>query len=53
MPMRSTTMVEVTALTLRFYIHARHIADAVMFLLKHGTHGEKYNIKGEAEVPHL
>jgi len=37
----------------RFYIHARHIADAVMYLLEHGTRGEKYNIKGEQEVDNL
>jgi dTDP-glucose 4,6-dehydratase len=37
----------------RFYIHARHIADAVMFLLNNGKRGEKYNIKGEQEVDNL
>lgn len=34
----------------RFYIHARNIAAAVMFLLNKGAVGEKYNITGESEV---
>ena len=37
----------------RFYIHARNIADAVLFLIKNGTIGEKYNISGEREVSNL
>jgi dTDP-glucose 4,6-dehydratase len=37
----------------RFYIHARNIAEAVMFLMKHGQVGEKYNIMGEKEVNNL
>lgn len=37
----------------RFYIHARNIANAVMFLLKHGIIGELYNITGECEVSNL
>lgn len=37
----------------RFYIHARNIAAAVMFLLEHGSVGEKYNITGEKEVSNL
>lgn len=37
----------------RFYIHARNIASAVLFLIKNGTIGEKYNISGEAEVSNL
>lgn len=37
----------------RFYIHARNIADAVIFLLKKGKLGEKYNIVGEKEVTNL
>jgi dTDP-glucose 4,6-dehydratase len=37
----------------RFYIHARNIADAVLFLIKNGTIGEKYNISGEKEVSNL
>ncbi|MBL56335.1 MAG: NAD-dependent epimerase [Flavobacteriales bacterium] len=37
----------------RFYIHARNIAAAVMFLIQNGTTGEKYNISGEKEVSNL
>ena len=37
----------------RFYIHARNIANAVLFLIKNGTLGEKYNISGEREVSNL
>ena len=37
----------------RFYIHGRNIAAAVLFLLKHGKNGEKYNITGEREVSNL
>lgn len=37
----------------RFYIHARNVADAVLFVLDKGTAGEKYNIVGEAEVDNL
>lgn len=37
----------------RFYIHARNIADAVLFLVKNGVIGEKYNITGEKEVNNL
>lgn len=37
----------------RFYIHARNIAAAVMFLIQNGTTGEKYNISGEREVSNL
>jgi len=37
----------------RFYIHARNIAEAVLFLIKNGTIGEKYNISGEREVSNL
>lgn len=37
----------------RFYIHARNIANAVLFLIKHGQIGEKYNISGEKEVSNL
>ena len=37
----------------RFYIHARNIAAAVMFTLKNGTLGEKYNVQGEAELDNL
>lgn len=37
----------------RFYIHARNIAEAVLFLTKNGDTGEKYNIVGEKEVDNL
>jgi len=37
----------------RFYIHARNIASALLFLIHHGTVGEKYNIRGEQEVNNL
>lgn len=37
----------------RFYIHARNIATAVLFLINKGTIGEKYNIVGEKELDNL
>eukprot|EP00944_MAST-04C_sp_MAST-4C-sp1_P009417 g9417.t1 len=37
----------------RFYIHAKNIAAAVLFLLRNGVVGERYNVKGEAEVDNL
>lgn len=37
----------------RFYIHAQNIANAVLFLIKNGKVGEKYNISGEKEVSNL
>ena len=37
----------------RFYIHARNVADAAMFILDRGTPGEKYNIVGEREIDNL
>jgi len=37
----------------RWYIHARNIAAAVLFVLKEGQIGEKYNVQGEAEVDNL
>lgn len=37
----------------RFYIHARNVADAYMFIVKNGKVGEKYNIVGEKEVDNL
>lgn len=37
----------------RFYIHARNIAEAVLFVLENGRLGEKYNVKGEAELDNL
>ncbi len=38
----------------RFWIHARNVAAAMVFLLNHQTkHGDKYNIVGEKEVDNL
>lgn len=37
----------------RFYIHAKSVASAVMFVLRYGRFGEKYNIVGEREVSNL
>ena len=37
----------------RFYIHSQNIASAVLFLIKNGSIGEKYNIAGEEEVSNL
>ena len=37
----------------RFYIHARNIAAAVLFLLEKGTIGESYNLTGEQEISNL
>jgi dTDP-glucose 4,6-dehydratase len=37
----------------RFYIHAQNIASAVLFLIKNGIIGEKYNIAGEEEISNL
>lgn len=37
----------------RFYIHARNVAQAILFLLEHGKVGDKYNITGEKEVSNL
>jgi dTDP-glucose 4,6-dehydratase len=37
----------------RFYIHARNIASAVLFLLEHATTREKYNVVGDREVTNL
>ncbi len=37
----------------RFYIHARNVADAILFLIKHGTIGEKYNITDYREFDNL
>lgn len=34
----------------RFYIHARNVAGAILFLIDKGIIGEKYNIVGEKEV---
>lgn len=37
----------------RFYIHARNVAAAAMFVLANGMSGDKYNIVGEREVNNL
>jgi len=37
----------------RFWIHARNVADAVVFLLSSGSWSEKYNIVGEVEIDNL
>lgn len=37
----------------RFWIHARNIAAAILFLLDKGTFRDKYNIVGEREVDNL
>lgn len=37
----------------RFYIHARNIASAVLFIIENGKSGEKYNVIGEKEVNNL
>ena len=37
----------------RFYFHARNIAGAVLFVLKNGKLGEKYNVQGERELDNL
>ena len=37
----------------RFYIHARNIAAAVLFLMKNGVIGELYHVTGEREVDNL
>lgn len=37
----------------RFYIHARNVAEAILFLLRKGEAGDKYNIVGEKELNNL
>ena len=37
----------------RFYIHARNVASAVLFIIKKGIVGENYNITGEKEVSNI
>jgi dTDP-glucose 4,6-dehydratase len=37
----------------RFYINTDDVADAVLFLIKNGTSGDKYNIVGKQEVDNL
>ena len=34
----------------RFYIHARNVASAILFLFENGDIGDKYNIVGEKEI---
>lgn len=37
----------------RFYIHARNVAAAVLFILRKGVIGDRYNITGEREMDNL
>lgn len=37
----------------RYYIHARNVAAAVLFLLEKGKIGESYNLTGEQEISNL
>jgi dTDP-glucose 4,6-dehydratase len=37
----------------RFYIHAKNVAEAVVFILRNGKAGERYNIPGSCEVSNL
>lgn len=37
----------------RSYIHARNVASALLFVINHGTLGERYNICGEQEMNNL
>jgi len=37
----------------RFYIHARNISEAVLFLIDKGELGESYNVTGEIEISNL
>lgn len=37
----------------RFYIHARNVASAVLFIIQNGLIGETYHIEGEQEVSNL
>lgn len=37
----------------RSYIHARNVANALLFVIEHGTLGERYNICGEQEMNNL
>jgi dTDP-glucose 4,6-dehydratase len=37
----------------RYYIHARNVCDALLFLNEKGEEGDKYNITGEREVSNL
>jgi dTDP-glucose 4,6-dehydratase len=37
----------------RFYVHARNVAAACLFLVSHSTAGERYNLLGQKEVSNL
>jgi dTDP-glucose 4,6-dehydratase len=37
----------------RFYIHARNVAAAVLFLLEHAKNRESYNVVGDTEITNL
>lgn len=37
----------------RYYIDAEDVAEGIMFVLKHGTVGEKYNVVGDREIDNL
>ena len=37
----------------RYYIHARNISSAVLFIIKNGKKNESYNITGEKEIDNL
>lgn len=37
----------------RYYIHAQNVASAVLFLIRNGKIGEKYNIAGQEEISNL
>ena len=37
----------------RFYIHAKNVAAACLFLYKNGKHGDVYNIEGQKELTNL
>lgn len=37
----------------RYYINVSNICSAIMFILKHGEVGDKYNIRGEEEIDNL
>jgi dTDP-glucose 4,6-dehydratase len=39
--------------TTRHYVHCRNIADAVLFIIRHGTINEKIHISGEQEIDNL
>lgn len=37
----------------RHYVHARNVSAACLFLVEHGTFGERYNLVGQAELDNL